>query len=129
MHAPSIQQEIEALQRHLALLNDQAEELIRLRVKEARQVVAELELHPSEITGRQTASQIKAQKSFAPLSDEDLEVQILFVAQKAGDEGINGAEIARGLNQDPQRIRLWIKADPGKLRKEGDGRGTRYFAA
>jgi hypothetical protein len=32
-------------------------------------------------------------------------------------------------NQGPQRIRLWIEAHPGKLRREGEGKATRYFVA
>ena len=129
MHAPSISAEIEDLTKRLAQLNDQAENEIRQKLKEARQVVADLEMQLSEVTGRPAASQIKAEKGFAPLTDEQLEVQVLFVAQKAGAEGINGAEIARQLNQDPQRIRKWLKDHPEKLKREGEGRSTRYIVS
>jgi hypothetical protein len=47
-------------------------------------------------------------------------VQILFVVQKV-EQGLNAVEIARQLNQDPVRIRAWIKNHPDKLRKEGNG--------
>jgi hypothetical protein len=95
-------------------------------LKEARKVVADLEMQLSEITGRPTASQIKAASGFAPLTDEQLEVQVLFVLQKA-PEGLSATEIARQLNQAPQRLRLWIKNHPGKLRREGAGPATRFF--
>ena len=89
-------------------------------------MVTDLEMQLSEITGCPTATQIKVVKGFAPLTDEELEVQILFVLQKE-DQGLNAVGIAGRLNQGPQRIRLWIKAHPGKLRREGNGNGTRFF--
>jgi hypothetical protein len=124
---PTTVQEIEQLQKRLAQLQEQAEDELRQRLKEARAVVTDLEMQLSEITGRPTATQIKVVKGFAPLTDEALEVQILFVVQKAGDEGMNATTIAQKLNQAPQRIRQWIKGNPGRLRKEGAGAGTKYF--
>jgi len=129
MHSTSTQEEIAQLTKRLELLQEEAEDIIRQKLKEARAVVAELEMQLSEITGRPTASQIKAVNGFAPLTDEDLEVQILFVVQKEGEQGINAKTIAAKLNQNPQRIRLWIKSNPGKLRREGAGPGTRFFMA
>ena len=128
MHAPTTQQEIAQLQKRLQLLNEQAEDQLRQRLKEARAVVAVLEDQLSEITGRPSATQIKVVKGFAPLTDEELEVQILFVVQKQGQDGMNATDIARKLNQDPVRIRGWIKAHSSALKREGKGAGTRYFA-
>ncbi|MGA3171871.1 MAG: hypothetical protein ABSE62_12770 [Chthoniobacteraceae bacterium] len=127
MQPPSANEEIAALTKRLATLQDEAEEELRQKLKEARAIVADLEMQLSEITGRPTASQIKAANGFAPLSDDQLEVQILFVVQKEGDQGTNAAEIARKLNQNPVKIRQWIKSHPGKLRREGSGPGTRFF--
>jgi len=127
MHAPTTQQEIQQLQKRLAQLQEQAEDVIRQKLKEARAVVADLEDQLSEITGRPTATQIKVVKGFEPLTDEALEVQILFVVQKEGKEGMNAKTIGNRLNQDPVRIRQWIKAHPGKLKREGAGPGTRYY--
>ncbi len=90
-------------------------------------MVTDLEMQLSEITGRATAAQIKAAKGFSPLTDEQLEVQILFVVQKSNHDGINATEIARQLNQDPVRIRGWMRNNPGKLRRGGAGIGTRWF--
>ena len=128
MHATSITEEIAKLTKRLEQLQEQAADVLRQKLKEARAVVTELELQLSEITGRPTATQIKVVKGFAPLTDEDLEVQILFVVQKEGAEGMNATTIAQKLNQSPQRIRVWIKDNPGKLKREGKGPGTRYFA-
>jgi len=127
MHAPSTQQEIQQLQKRLAQLQDQAEDEIRQRLKEARAVVTDLEMQLSEITGRPTATQIKVVKGFAPLTDEELEVQILFVVQKEGKDGMNAKTIASKLNQNPVRIRGFIKAHPNVLKRVGSGPGTKFF--
>jgi len=127
MHAPTTQQEIQQLQKRLAQLQEQAEDVIRQKLKEARAVVADLEDQLSEITGRPTATQIKVVKGFAPLTDEELEVQILFVVQKEGKDGMNAKSIASKLNQNPVRIRGFIKKFPKVLKRVGSGPGTRYF--
>jgi hypothetical protein len=129
MHMPTTQQEIAQLQKRLAQLQEQAEDQIRQRLKEARAVVTNLEMQLSEITGRASASQVKAAKGFAPITDEQLEVQILFVLHKEGQEGMNAVAISQKLNQDPQRIRKWIKSNPGKLKRAGKGTGTRFYVA
>ena len=83
-----------------------------------------------EITGRPSASQIKATdpKRWAPITDEQLEVQILFILQKEGSAGMNATVIAGKLNQDPVWIRRWIKRHPNVLKRVGAGPGTRFFA-
>lgn len=125
-HLP-LQAEIAQLTRRLEQLQEQAEDVLRQKLKEARAVVTDLEMQLSEITGRPTATQIKVVKGFAPITDEQLEVMILFLLQKEGKEGMNAKTIASKLNQNPQRIRQWIKSNPGKLRREGAGPGTRFF--
>jgi len=127
MTTTSITDEIAKLTKRLEQLQEQAEDVLRQKLKEARAVVTDLEMQLSEITGRPTATQIKVVKGFAPLTDEALEVQILFVVQKEGDTGMNATDIARKLNQDPLRIRGWIKKHPSVLNREGKGPGTRYF--
>ena len=124
---PTTAQEIAHLQKRLAQLQEQAEDVIRQKLKEARAVVADLEDQLSEITGRPTATQIKVVKGFAPLTDEELEVQILFVVQKEGKDGMNAKSIASKLNQNPVRIRGFIKKFPKVLKRVGSGPGTRYF--
>ena len=127
MHAPSTNQEIQQLQKRLAQLQDEAEDVLRQKLKEARAVVTELELQLSDITGRPTATQIKVVKGFAPITDDQLEVMMLFLLKKEGQDGMNATTIASQLNQNTVRIRQWIKNNPGKLRREGKGMGTRYF--
>ena len=127
MHAPSTNQEIQQLQKRLAQLQDEAEDVLRQKLKEARAVVTELELQLSEITGRPTATQIKVVKGFAPITDDQLEVMMLFLLKKEGQDGMNAKTIASKLNQNVIRIREWIKSNPGKLKREGAGPGTNFF--
>ena len=129
MHATSIEQEIAQLTKRLEFLNEHAENIIRHKLKEARAVVTDLEFQLSEITGRPSATMIKAAdpKRWAPIDDEHLEVQILFVLQKEGAEGMNAKTIASRLNQNPVRIRLWIKKHPTVLKRVGKGVGTKFF--
>ena len=129
MPATSTQQEIEQLRRRLAILEEEAESALRQRLKEARAVVTDLEFQLSEITGRPSASQVRAAdpKRWSPITDEQLEVQILFVLQKEGENGLNAKTIAERLNQNPVRIRAWIKENPKTVKREGAGPGTKFF--
>jgi len=123
------QQQIEQLKRRLEVLTEQAESELRQRLKEARAIVTDLEQQLSELTGRPSASQIKAAdpKRWAPVTDEQLEVQILFVLQKEGIHGMNAKTIADKLNQNPVRIRQFIKKHPKVLKRIGSGPGTKFF--
>src|ERR1017187_6863951 len=110
----STQQEIDQLKRRLEVLQEGAENELRQKLKEARAVVTDLEHQLSEITGRPSASQVRAsdRKRWAPITDEQLEVQIIFVLQKEGQQGMNAKKIAEKLNQNPVRIRQWVKKHP-----------------
>ena len=127
MTTTSITDEIAQLTKRLEQLQEQAENELRQRLKEARAVVTDLEMQLSEITGRPTATQIKVVKGFAPIKDEELEVMILFLLQKEGHDGMNAKTIAERLKQNPARIRQWIKKYPNVLKRVGAGAGTRFF--
>jgi len=65
----SAKEEIAQLTRRLEVLREQAEAELRRKLKEARAVVADLEMQLSEITGRPSASQKAADpKRWAPMS-------------------------------------------------------------
>jgi uncharacterized protein YjcR len=125
----STQQQIQELKRRLEVLEEEAESELRRKLKEARAVVTDLEFQLSEITGRPSASQIQAsdRKRWPAITDEQLEVQILFVLQKEGSQGMNGKTIADKLNQNPVRIRQWVKKYPNTLKRVGSGPGTKFF--
>ena len=134
MSAITTQQEIEELKRRLETLKEQAEDELRQRLAEARQVVSDLERQLSEVTGRPSASEIKALA--APkatrirrpsISDEELKTQILQVLAATGQHGINAKQIATALNQTPARVRQFVAANPKALKRIGSGPGTKFF--
>ena len=131
MHMPatSTAEEIAHLTKRLELLQEQAENELRQKLKDARAVVTDLEMQLSSITGRPSATMIKAAdpKRWAPVTDEQLEVMILFLLQKEGQGGMNGKTIGERLNQSPLRIRQWIKKYPTVLKRVGSGPGTKFF--
>jgi hypothetical protein len=129
MPATSATEEIAQLTKRLEFLNEHAEIELRQKLKEARAVVTDLEFQLSEITGRPSATMVRASdhKRWAPITDEQLEVQILFVLQKEGQQGMNAKTIAEKLNQNPVRIRQWIKKYPEVLKRVGQGVKTRFF--
>jgi len=129
MKALSTQQEIEQLKRRLEVLQEGAENELRQKLKEARKVVTDLEMQLSEITGRPSATMIQAsdRKRWPAITDEQLEVMVLFLLQKEGQEGMNAKTIAERLKQNPVRIRGWIKTHPSVLKRVGAGPWTRFF--
>ena len=126
---PSIQAEIAGLVKRLSVLQGQAEDQLRQRLKEARAVVRDLEMHLSEITGRPSATMINAAdpKRWAPVTDDQLEVMILFLLGKGGQEGMNARTMGQRLSQNPVRIRQWVKQHPSLLKRMGKGPGTKFF--
>jgi chromosome segregation ATPase len=134
MPATSTQQEIDELKRRLESLREQAEDEIRQKLAQARQVVSELERQLSEVTGRPSASEIKALAAprltrvrRPPVSDEELKTHILQILAAAGAHGINAKQIATAINQTPGRLRQFMLANPGALKRVGSGPGTKYF--
>ena len=134
MSAITTQQEIEELKRRLETLREQAEDEIRQKLAEARQVVSDLERQLSEVTGRPSASEIKAlaepkqRRIRRPsISDDELKTQILQILAAAGPHGINAKQIATALNQTPARVRQFIAANPKALKRTGSGPGTKFF--
>jgi hypothetical protein len=134
MPAITTQQEIDELKRRLESLKEQAEDEIRQKLAEARQVVSDLERQLSEVTGRPSASEIKALAAPKParirrpsISDEELKPLILQILAAAGPRGINAKQIGTALNQTPARIRQFVAANPKALKRTGSGPGTKFF--
>ena len=135
MTALTTKQEIEELQRRLARLNEEAEDEIRRKLAEARQVVSDLERQLSEVTGRPSASEIRAlaeaekQKRIRrpAISDEELKTLVLQVLAATGSHGINAKQIATAVDQTPGRIRQFFAANPKAVKRIGNGPGTKFF--
>jgi chromosome segregation ATPase len=135
MPALTTQQEIEDLKRRLETLREQAENEIRQKLAQARQVVSDLEAQLSDITGRPSASEIKALAAAdrptrlrrPSISDEELNTQILQILATTGPHGINAKQIATAVNQTPTRVRQFVAANPKALKRTGSGPGTKFF--
>jgi len=134
MPATSTQQEIEDLRRRLERLREEAEDEIRQKLAQARQVVSDLERQLSEVTGRPSASEIKAltapkQKRLRrpSISDDDLKTQILQILATVGTRGINAKQIATAVNQTPARVRQFMAANAEAVKRIGSGPGTKFF--
>ena len=134
MPAISTQQEIEELQRRLESLKEQAEDELRQKLAQARHVVSELEHQLSEITGRPSASAIKALAVSRPvrirrpsISDDELKTQILQVLATGGPHGLNAKEIATAIDQMPTRVRQFFATNPKAVKRTGSGPGTKFF--
>jgi len=128
------QQEIEELKRRLERLREEAEDELRQKLAQARQVVSELERQLSDITGRPSATEIKAMA--APratrirrpsINDEELKMQILQIVAATSQRGINAKQIATAVNQTPTRVRQFIAGNPRALKRVGSGPGTKFF--
>jgi len=133
MPATSTQQEIEELRRRLERLREEGEDEIRQKLAEARQVVSDLERQLSEVTGRPSASEIKAmaapkQRIRRPsISDDELKTQILQILATVGSRGINAKQVATAVNQTPARVRQFMAAHPSDIKRVGSGPGTKFF--
>jgi len=134
MPATSTQQEIDELKRRLESLREQAEDELRQKLAQARQVVSDLERQLSDITGRPSASEIKALAASRParirrpsIGNDELKTQILQVLAAAGPRGINAKQIATAVNQTPTRVRQFAATNPSALKRTGSGPGTKFF--
>jgi len=134
MPAISTQQEIDELKRRLESLNEQAEDEIRQKLAQARHVVSDLERQLSEVTGRPSASEIKAMAAARvprirrpSISDEELQTQVLKTLAVGGPLGLNAKQIATAVNQTPARIRQFFAANPKAVKRTGSGPGTKFF--
>jgi putative ribosome biogenesis GTPase RsgA len=133
MPATSTQQEIDELRRRLETLREQAEDEIRQKLAEARAVVSDLERQLSEVTGRPSASEIKAMAERPTrlrrpsISDEELATQIILIVTATNQRGINAKQIATAVNQTPARVRQFLSANPKALKRVGSGPGTKFY--
>ncbi len=136
MPAITTQQEIEELKRRLESLKEQAEDEIRQKLAEARQVVSDLERQLSEVTGRPSASEIKALATpkatrirRPSISDDDLKPQILQILAAAGPHGINAKQIGTALNQTPGADQAIRGRQPESAKADGEWAGNEVLFA
>ena len=123
----SIQQQIEALQKQMQDLDQEAVHELKLKLSDARKVVTNLELELSELTGKHVGLPKVRRERRPSITDEALQGQIIKVMAQFGKEGMNAKQLAEKLNQDALRIRKYIKDNPKALKRTGGGPGTKFF--
>ena len=123
----TLQQQIEALQKQMHDLDQEAVHELKLKLSDARKIVTTLEAELASLTGK-PVGETKVRRVRRPsISDEHLQPQILAVMAKNGKEGMNARQLAGHLHQDAIRIRKFIKDNPKLLKKTGAGAGTKFF--
>ena len=123
----TLQQQIEALQKQMQDLDQEAIHELKLKLSDAKKVVTTLEDELAQLTGK-SAGEPKAKRIRRPsITDEHLQPQILAVMAKHGKEGLNARQLSEHLHQDAIRIRKFIKDNGKLLKKTGAGAGTKFF--
>ena len=123
----TLQQQIEALQKQMEALDQEAIHELKLKLSDARKAVTTLEDELAQLTGK-PAGETKTKRTRRPsILDEHLQPQILAVMAKSAKEGMNARQLAEHLHQDAIRVRKFIKDNPKLLKKTGNGAGTKFF--
>ena len=123
----SIQQQIEALQKQMLDLDQEAIHELKLKLSDARKVVSMLEEELAALTGK-SAGEPKVRRVRRPsITDDALKDQLLKVMANFGKEGMNAKQLAEKLHQDALRVRKFISANPKVLKRQGTGPGTKFF--
>ena len=122
----TLQQQIEALQKQMHDLDQEAVHELKLKLSDARKIVTNLEHELAELTGQPAGPKVRRERR-PSITDEHLQPQILAVMAKNAKEGLNATQLAEHLHQDAIRIRKFIKDNPKLLKKTGAGAGTKFF--
>ena len=122
------QDKIGELQQQIEQLKQEAVAELKQQLNEARKAVAALEDELAEVTGKPAAPETRARRTRRPsITDNDLRGQILKAMAAEGKTGLNAKELAGKVNQDPLRVRKFIKDNPKILKRQGAGPGTKFF--
>lgn len=122
-----IQKQIDALQVQMKSIDQEVVHNLKLKLSDARSVVRDLEEQLEAISGKPaTQPKVRRQRRDS-ITDEALKDQIIKVMASLGKEGMNAKQIADKLNQDPMRVRKFIKDNPKILKRQGAGPGTKFY--
>ena len=123
----TLQQQIEALQKQMQDLDQEAIHELKLKLSDARKVVTNLEHELAELTGK-PVFETKVRRERRPsITDDALKDQVLKVMANFGKEGMNAKQLAEKLHQDALRVRKFISSNPKVLKRTGSGPGTKFF--
>ena len=119
---------IEELQQQIEQLKQEAVAELKQKLNEARDIVESLEEELAELTGKPASSESRPRRSRRPsITDDELRGQIIKAMAADGKTGLNAKELAGRVNQDPLRVRKFIKENPKTLKRQGSGPGTKFF--
>ena len=123
----SLQKQIEALQGQMQALEQESIHELKLKLSDARKVVADLETELANLTGKPFGAPKIRRERRPVIADESLQDQLLKVMALHGKEGMNAKQIAERLHQDVLRVRKFVKDNPKILKRQGAGPGTKFF--
>lgn len=124
----ALQKQIEALQKQMQEIDQEAVHNLKLKLSDARRVVRDLEVELAKLVGEPPAAEPEARRSRrATITDEALEEQLLKTMADHGQAGMNAKQIADKMNLDPIRVRKFIKDHPNVLSRRGAGPGTKFY--
>ena len=123
----SLQQQIEALQKQMETLDQEAIHELKLKLSDARKVVSTLEEELEQLTGRPSGAPKVRRERRPAITDDALKDQLLKVLANFGKEGMNAKQLAEKVHQDPLRVRKFIGSNPKVLKRTGSGPGTKFF--
>jgi uncharacterized coiled-coil protein SlyX len=128
MSEKSALEKIQDLESQIQTLKQEAIHELRQKLADARNDVARLEKELAELTGSPAAPAVAAPRvRRASISDDDLKIKILEVMARSGHRGMNAKEIATAIDQNPIRVRDFVKNNPRVLKRQGTGPGTKFF--
>ena len=123
----TLQQQIDALQKQMQDLDQEAVAELKAKLADAKKVVSTLEAELATLTGK-PAGESRARRVRRPsITDEHLQPQLLAFMAKYGREGMNARQLAEHLQQDAIRIRKFIADNAKLLKRTGNGAGTKFF--
>ena len=123
----AIQKQIEALQGQVESINQEVIHDLKLKISDARKVVRDLEEELVALTGRPAAEPRVRRARRESINDDALKDQVIKAMASFGKEGMNAKQLAQRLNQDPMRVRKFIKDNPKILKRQGAGPGTKFY--
>jgi len=128
MSEKSALEKIQELESQIQALKQGAIQELKQKLTDARNEVARLENELAALTGSTAAPAAAAPRvRRAAISDEDLKIKILEVMARNGHHGMNAKEIAMAIDQNPIRVRDFVKNNPKVLKRQGTGPGTKFF--
>ena len=122
----ALQKQIEALQKQMHDLDQEAVHELKLKLSDARKVVTNLEHELAELTGQPAAPKVRRERRPA-IADEHLKDQILKAMAADGKLGMNARQLSEKVSHDAIRIRKFIADHPKLLKRTGAGAGTKFF--